>query len=115
MHLYAIVNESAKAVKIGKAVDPDKRLRLLQTGNHSPLTLRRVWRDCGKYERDVHRYFWHSHKRGEWFAMNECMALFVETADTGFIRWIRERDEQIDAQARAAQAQWICYVNEAAA
>lgn len=70
MKLYAI--ESGGRIKLGKSVDPDARIRSLQTG--SPFDLRVV---CiasggeGLSENVLHKCFAEERARGEWFDASE--------------------------------------------
>jgi hypothetical protein len=56
-------------VKIGRGVNPEKRLSDCQVG--SPLALVLLWKesvpDAKATEEDLHRHFKRYHTRGEWF------------------------------------------------
>jgi Meiotically up-regulated gene 113 len=64
-HTYLIGAEGSHLVKIGYAVDPKKRLAMLQTGQ--PLTLSLLWSCHGDHEQALHRRFAEHRVRGEWF------------------------------------------------
>ncbi|MCG7507077.1 GIY-YIG nuclease family protein [Mesorhizobium retamae] len=72
--VYVIGVSDAKCVKIGKATSPAKRLATLQTGNHEPLFLHRVFwvptvREADRVEKLAHEYSGTDSIRleGEWF------------------------------------------------
>lgn len=66
--IYFIQAGSDGPIKVGKAVDPEKRLRMLQTGATETLRLLAVV--PGDYEREakIHRDLKPYRQRGEWFA-----------------------------------------------
>lgn len=55
-------------IKIGKAVDPEKRLQTLQTGTHEMLRLLAVIPGDRDRETEIHRRLLAHRYRGEWFA-----------------------------------------------
>lgn len=55
-------------IKIGKAVDPQQRLRTLQTGTHETLRLLAVIPGDHEREAEIHRRLAAHRQRGEWFA-----------------------------------------------
>lgn len=62
--------------KIGISVNPERRLKSLQTGSAKPLRLLRMYevstrRKALKIEKQLHRMFWQSRCRinGEWFLL----------------------------------------------
>jgi hypothetical protein len=70
--VYFIQAKNSKKVKIGRAVDPEKRLKELQTGNPEELSILGLI-DCESiYEADcreeqLHKEFQHLRLQGEWF------------------------------------------------
>ena len=73
--LYIICEgKDATSVKIGFSVDPDKRVRQLQTGHASPLVVfYREEVEAGQIralEKIVHRLLSHRRQKGEWFSLN---------------------------------------------
>jgi hypothetical protein len=56
------------AIKIGKAVDVEKRIQALQAGNPRQLTTLLVVRAPRRLEFELHRRFEASRLQGEWFA-----------------------------------------------
>jgi hypothetical protein len=67
--VYLIQDEVTRMVKIGRAKDPNHRLRGLQTGHGHRLVLREVLVGDSKEETFVHRYFATYRRLGEWFAI----------------------------------------------
>ena len=57
-------------IKIGKAVDPEKRLQTLQTGTPETLRLLAVIPGDRTREAEIHRHLKAHRQRGEWFAAN---------------------------------------------
>lgn len=70
-HVYVIRSSSSKLVKIGYAVNPDQRVRELQTGSPGKLTV--AWSIPGRerLERELHRRFAEHRKSGEWFDLTQ--------------------------------------------
>lgn len=67
--VYFIEAVSLGRVKIGRAQDPQRRLRELQTGSSVQLVLRRAIEtpDPVLLERDLHARFASARSSGEWF------------------------------------------------
>lgn len=73
--IYVICEgKDAESVKIGFSVDPDKRVRQLQTGHAASLMV--FYREAVEadkvraLERVVHRLLSHRRQKGEWFSLN---------------------------------------------
>lgn len=75
--VYAI--SDGRAIKIGFAVDPVKRLADLQIAHSQPLRLihSRACSDAAKAERRAHRLLREKRLRGEWFDLSEQEAVFA--------------------------------------
>lgn len=79
MYVYFIKSKDEFAkqlVKVGKANDPESRLRELQTG--SPIKLRLIGKikckteyQAFQLEKAIHRIFRNRHRRGEWFTLGD--------------------------------------------
>lgn len=65
--VYFIQSGSGGPIKIGLAIEPERRLSELQTGNPHELTLRASVKGGRVAERKYHRSFSEFHIRGEWF------------------------------------------------
>lgn len=68
--LYAATD--MRAIKLGMAKDPERRVKALQTGH--PLNLELVWKrkvgtrkEAARNEKSLHKFFKEHHLRGEWF------------------------------------------------
>lgn len=70
---------SNKFIKIGYSVDPQKRLKELQTGSPTKLHLQHVIPGCTKTEAGLHEMFSHIKAKGEWFKYTEEMKWFIRT------------------------------------
>lgn len=89
MYLYFIKVEGFDLVKIGYAADPEKRLRMLQTG--CPFVLYVILQlrclDAPYTARDVekrmHSKFEHLQLRGEWFMLTEELEAWIEATGNG--------------------------------
>ena len=78
---YFIYNEEAGTVKIGRGVDPIRRLANLQTGSTSKLKLLAVINeDC---EAILHRRFAHLRTTGEWFEASPSLMAFIRDIGSG--------------------------------
>lgn len=73
MAVYFIRCGDGGLVKIGYAVNPNRRLTLLQTGNPERLTLMRVADGDRSTEAALHKHFAAQRVTGEWFAFSEQM------------------------------------------
>ena len=76
MSVYFIADPYDR-VKIGFAVDAEKRLRVLQTGNPDPLHLLRVVNGSPAIERWLHRRFAALRISREWFHFTKEMLTVV--------------------------------------
>lgn len=65
--VYLIAADISGLIKIGSAVDPQARLRTLQTGSPEPLRLIDTRPGGEAHERELHRRFSHLRAHGEWF------------------------------------------------
>lgn len=75
MYVYFIMAGNKKAIKIGHAVNVDRRLKELRIGNHLELALIASLKCDNKahaitLEKKFHRLFSNQHIRGEWFSGN---------------------------------------------
>lgn len=67
-------------VKIGYAINIEKRLNELQVGNSSELKIINSFEGARILERHIQNYFWGNHIRGEWFKFDkEMLSLNIET------------------------------------
>lgn len=78
-YLYIIKNMDSGNIKIGVGSDPIHRLKQLQTGSDSELSLVYTSFVCSNafnLETDVHKHYKNNHVRGEWFNVNENEVIF---------------------------------------
>jgi|ERR1035437_338299 hypothetical protein len=70
--VYLINKEGTDEYKIGIGVNPEKRIKTLQTGNGETLIL--VNKFCSnfstKIEVNLHKKYYSTHKHGEWFYLD---------------------------------------------
>lgn len=76
MHVYLIESDHPEGVayKIGfTRIDPNKRLKQLSTGNHSTLSIVKLYKSeyAIKIERYLHKYFKYKQIKNEWFMLDE--------------------------------------------
>lgn len=77
MSVYFIQAEEGGPIKIGRAADPEKRLKELQTSHHSRLVIRHVLHGNDLLiEGRMHGRFLQHHIRGEWFRPHADLAGF---------------------------------------
>lgn len=67
-------------VKIGRSIDPKRRLVDLQTGNPFKLTLIRTLNEKDFEESALHKKFNRFRVRGEWFRYSETIKMFVASS-----------------------------------
>lgn len=88
-YVYFMQSEGGGPVKIGKADDPERRRRELQTGRPDTLIVLgtiRCRNDNAAYEleNDLHKRFEHYHLNLEWFELGPELAVYL--AGKGFLR-----------------------------
>lgn len=77
-YLYAVVDITARAVKLGKSKQLNKRLRALQTSNPHELKLWAYCRHESPFtEEEAHEKFKDFHMSGEWFRLTEQTREFI--------------------------------------
>jgi hypothetical protein len=69
MHLYIIQSDVTGAIKVGRANDPEKRIKALQTGASYELKIIRILEGMGDSEFKIHALLKKHklHLKGEWF------------------------------------------------
>ena len=90
-------------IKIGKSVDPWKRLSSLQTAHYEPLEMLAIMPGSDDLEAGLHRAFGKYMKRGEWFQENGELLAFIEVIKATFP----------DAQRNLAQEEKLAQVEAA--
>lgn len=78
--VYFVMAARSGLIKIGSAVDPDARIRTLQTGSPEPLILVGVTLGGEAKERNLHRRFAADRSHGEWFHPSEELLAHIEAA-----------------------------------
>lgn len=111
-HIYVIGNEWSGPVKIGVAVNPEKRADTLQSGNHAELRV--LWqsgRIAEPYavEKALHLHYAEWLLRGEWFHVpnftaEEIAAAVDEAIASGARSNVRTRDGMEDTCLACAEA-----------
>jgi hypothetical protein len=66
-----------KKIKIGISIDPERRLKSLQTGSSNTLRLVEIVSGNDKLERQLHEYYKDYHERGEWFNIKEELVFLI--------------------------------------
>ena len=101
-HTYFIRRGSDGAVKIGRSVDPLKRLKQLQTANDETLQLIGVL--TTDVESQLHSLFAHLSIGGEWFEANDLLLEFIavnredkDSSDEGLRRTVKAFLDVIDS------------------
>lgn len=67
-------------VKIGYSVNPEARLKELQTGNPRKLSLIGTTKGSPQMEKNVHKFLKRYKHRGEWYPHSQKISLFIEYA-----------------------------------
>lgn len=73
MAVYMIRAGDTGPVKLGFAVNPDRRIGGLQIGHPEKLTVLRIMEGCRAFEAALHRHFAPLRIRGEWFTHSDEM------------------------------------------
>lgn len=79
-HLYFIRQGTDGPIKIGRAVDIERRIMQLQTGSSQPLQLLAFIHSGGDLEPEIHRRFAHLRLSGEWFSPAKELLEFIGKA-----------------------------------
>lgn len=66
-YLYFIQSERTGHIKVGRSVDPYRRLKALQTGNQCKLRLVASFENMGWREPSLHDHLKQWRVKGEWF------------------------------------------------
>lgn len=77
-HVYFIRGEDTGKIKIGFAVDPEIRLRDLQTGSSEKLSLIKFIEGTQEKETEIQNRFKKYRIHGEWFEPAEELVEFIE-------------------------------------
>lgn len=81
--VYFVIDEH-KRVKIGKAADPKRRLKMLQSGCADKLEIVGVLAGGRPLEAELHKLFADSRQRGEWFELTPKLRdLILDAAKAG--------------------------------
>jgi integrase len=75
--IYFIQNTRTKSIKVGYALDPEKRLRHLQVASADPLVLLGVVPGEVADEKRLQRKFMDHQERGEWFRPGADLVAFI--------------------------------------
>ncbi len=74
MYIYLFKSEENGYYKIGKSVNPDKRIKTLQTGNPEKISLINKVQISNKFsnriESALHSQYSYANKIGEWFNLS---------------------------------------------
>jgi hypothetical protein len=85
IYVIAPLDQNANQCKLGISVDPDRRLRQLQTGFPSKLAVHHrepvKQEDAHSLEKLLHRDIGHHRLQGEWFSLSVNEAI-------GFIKYV---------------------------
>lgn len=105
VYLYVIKDTGRPdTVKMGYATDPEKRVRKLQTGNATPLSLHHaelVPRGFVRVlERHLHKDMHHLRVKGEWYRMSADDA--VRQLQFTLIHYLTELEDEVAFQREVA-------------
>jgi hypothetical protein len=70
--VYFVINEQMTRLKIGTSVNPEKRLRSIQTGNADTLVIYGTVLGDRHFEKQLHNELRKHRISGEWFSFPEC-------------------------------------------
>jgi len=75
--IYAIRSGKSNLIKIGFSVEPQGRLKELQTGSPGKLELLQTWPGTRYDEKRIHRFLKKNRVHGEWFQVDYDRAAYV--------------------------------------
>jgi len=80
---YVYFVQMGDCVKIGRALDLERRLKTLQTAHAQPLRLLAAIPSHADLESAIQARFQHLHRRGEWFALDAELTEFIARLRAG--------------------------------
>lgn len=80
---YVYIIRQGELVKIGRAVDVNKRLKTLQTGNGRGFQVLATIPAHAVIEAAIQSRFAHLREHGEWFRLDPDLSTFIERAQQG--------------------------------
>jgi hypothetical protein len=83
--VYFIKDLVTGNIKIGKAINPAKRLKSLQTGNANKLVIVTTQVGGEELENELHRRFATSHISGEWFYPTKELEDYISALKQSYI------------------------------
>ena len=81
---YIYFISDGDTVKIGRAIEPRKRLAELQCAHPSPLRILAAVLNHASLEQAIHERFKGEKLTGEWFRLSDELATFIECARKGY-------------------------------
>lgn len=86
---YIYVIRCGDQIKIGHSVNPEARVKAVQTARAEKVILewKRERADATKLEKYLHRLFYQHHLGGEWFDGNSLHVDDIRRASYGFIQY----------------------------
>lgn len=84
---YVYFIHNGEAIKIGKSINPSKRMAGLQTSYHKPLTLLATMEGGTIEEAGLHMRFNHLRLSGEWFSDDPQLREFIESKSQESVKW----------------------------
>jgi len=95
-HLYIIQSDLEGKIKIGRSIQPYKRLKQLQTGNPNKLRMIHVFENMGHLESYLHDVLSSFRLCGEWFSY-KCIGsipidLYEQIEFGAFDNWWQENE-----------------------
>lgn len=93
MNIYFVQAGRNGPIKIGSAINVQKRLESLQTGNHEELFLVHQFRTKSPknalfIEKRIHRHLSKKLLRGEWFKLAKFIPLIKQTDGENYGHWL---------------------------
>lgn len=89
--IYFIFNRDSQAIKIGRAIDVQKRLKSLQTSSPVSLEVLKVvpvesLKKAQEIEIYLHRKFDHLRLSGEWFKADSLLKDYIASCDESLLK-----------------------------
>lgn len=82
--VYFVINEKHEFCKIGYSIDPQKRLKGIQTGCPFPVFIKKVIGGTPSLEKKFHKHFQRQRSSGEWFYIRGELKDFLYSDDIIF-------------------------------
>jgi hypothetical protein len=103
-YIYFIQAKDGGPVKIGWTIDPERRLKVLQSASPHKLVLRKVVRGSQRLEHFLHEHYAAYRLEGEWFEPQSDMPGCLHDGGISTATWLDNRGQLVSFEEEAREA-----------